>query len=213
MTNAHLSDRDIHTLLIDPETSADHLHVHLRQCEQCRTRFNLIREFTTTFQTHIEEAETDWITQKHKILSALPQSHALMFRWRLATAVIIPCLVIAFALVLRHIYVQKEYASKVDETEISENAWVAIEERPEIELPPTILLLGEWGREAFPQFLNFFTPIEEVYDEQKDSVHNSIHTSGTYRSVVIRCTRLSRSHYRREMVAAASSEGKTGAHA
>lgn len=185
MTNAHLSDRDMYTLLIEPETSAEHLERHLRQCEDCRTRFNRIREFTTTFRTHLDEAETDWRIQKRKILSALTQTRRPILRWRWATSVLVSCLVIVSALLLRHTYLQKEYVSKIYETGGSGNTWIATEDWGEIELPQTILILGDWEREDFPQFLNFFTPIEEVYDEEKDSVRNSIRNSDSYQFVVV----------------------------
>lgn len=185
MMNDHLSDRDIYTFLIEPENLADHQQLHLRQCEDCRTRFNRIREFTTTFRTLIDEADTDWKIQEAKILSAVSQNRLPMLRWRFATAVIVSCLVIVSALLLRHAFVQKEYVSKVDEREISGNIWIVTEERSEIEFPQTILILGDWEREDFSQFLNFFTPIEEVYDEEKDSLYNGIHRSDSHRSVVV----------------------------
>ena len=185
MTNAHLSDRDIHTVLIEPENFADHLQLHLRQCEDCRIRFNRIREFTTRFRTHVDEADTDWKIHKAKILSAVSQTHAPMLRWRLATAVIISCLVIVSTLYLRLAFFQKEPVSKIDETGSSGAIWIVAEDMGKIELPQTILILGDWEREDFSQFLNFFTPIEEVYDEKKDSLYHGIHNSDSHRSVVV----------------------------
>jgi hypothetical protein len=106
-------------------------------------------------------------------------------RWRLATAVIVTCLVIVSALYLRHAFVQKEYVPKVDETGGSGAIWIVAEDMGKIELPQTILILGDWEREDFPQFLNFFTPIEEVYDEEEDSLYHGIHSSDSHRSVVV----------------------------
>ena len=185
MMNDHLSDRDIYTLLIEPENFADHLELHLRQCEDCQTRFNRIREFTTTFRTHIDETETDWTMQKAKILSAISQNRMPILRWRLATAVSIACLVIVSALLLRYVYFQKEVISNIEQTGLSGDTWMVTEGRMEIELPQTILILGDWEGEDFPQFLNFFTPIEEVYDEEKDSLYHGIHNSDSHRSVVV----------------------------
>lgn len=185
MMNAHLSDRDMYTFLIEPENFAEHLELHLRQCKDCRTRFNRIREFTTTFRTHIDEADTDWKIHKVKILSAVSQTHPSMLRWRLATAVMVSCLVIVSALYLRHAFVQKEYVPKVDETGGSGAIRIVAEDMGKIELPQTILILGEWERENFTQFLNFFTPIEEVYDEKKNSLYHGIHSSDSHRSVVV----------------------------
>jgi len=48
------------------------------------------------------------------------------------------------------------------------------EVRVEVELPQSILLLAEWAREDFRQFLNFFSPIEEGSDETKDLVNDSL---------------------------------------
>jgi hypothetical protein len=185
MMNAHLSDRDIYTLLIEPENLADHWQLHLGQCEDCRTRFNRIREFTTSFRTHIDEADTDWNIQEGKILSAISKNRLPILRLRVAAAVIISCLVIVSALFLRHAFVQKEYGSKFDERGTSGNIWIVTEEGLEIEFPQTILLLGDWEREDFPQFLNFFTPIEEAYDEEKDDLYNGVHSSDSRRSVVV----------------------------
>lgn len=185
MTNSHLNDRDIHTVLIETEDLAEHLPLHLRQCQDCRTRFDRLKEFTATFRTHIDEADTDWKINKAKILSAVSQTHTPMLRWRLATAVSIACLVIVSALLLRYVYFQKESVSKIDETEGSGAIWIVADEMGKIELPQTILILGDWEREDFPQFLNFFTPIEEVYDEEKDSLYNGIHNSDSHSSVVV----------------------------
>lgn len=185
MMNSHLSDRDIHTVLIEPENFAEHLELHLKQCEDCRTRFNRIREFTTTFRTHIDEADTDWKIHKAKILSAVSQPQAPMLRWRFATVVIVSCLVIVSALFLKHAFVQKESVSKINETGESETVWIVADEMGKIELPQTILILGDWEREDFSQFLNFFTPIEEAYDEEKNSLYNGIHSSDCHRSVVV----------------------------
>jgi hypothetical protein len=185
MTNTHLSDRDMYTFLIEPENFAEHLELHFGQCEDCRTRFNRIREFTTTFRTHIDEADTDWKKHKDKILSAVSQTQTPMLRWRLATAVIISCLVIVSALYVRHAFVQKASVSKIDETGESGTMWIVAEEMGENELPQTILILGDWEREDFPQFLNFFTPIEEAYDEEKNSLYHGIHNSDSHRSVVV----------------------------
>ena len=184
MMNAHLSDRDMYTFLVEPENFAEHLERHLRQCKDCRTRFNRIREFTTTFQTHIDEADVDWKIHKAKILSAVSQTQTPMLRWRFATVVLVSCLVILSALFLRHAFVQKESVSKIDETKDSGATWIVAEEVGKIELPQTILILGDWEREDFPQFLNFFTPIEEAYDEEKDDLYNGIHSSDSHRSVV-----------------------------
>ena len=108
-----------------------------------------------------------------------------ILRWRLATAVSIACLVIVSALLLKYAYFQKEVISKGEQTGLSGDTWMVTEGRMEIELPQTILLLGDWEGEDFPQFLNFFTPIEEAYDEEKDSLYHGIHNSDSHRSVVV----------------------------
>ena len=185
MTDTHLSDRDMYTFLIEPENLADHQQMHLRQCEDCRTRFNRIREFTTTFQSHIDEAHVDWNIQKAKILSAASQTQTPILRWRFAMAIMVSCLVIVSALFLRHAFIQKESVSKIDETVDPGAIWIVTEEMGKIELPQAILILGEWERENFTQFLNFFTPIEEVYDEEKNSLYHGIHNNDSHRSVVV----------------------------
>jgi hypothetical protein len=185
MTDTHLSDRDIYASLIEPENLADHLELHLEQCKDCRTRFNRIREFTRAFQTHIDEADTDWNVHKAKILSAVSQTHTPILRWRFATAVLVSCLVIVSALFLRQTFVQKGSVSKIDETRDAGAIWMVAEEMGNIEFPQTILILGEWEREDFPHFLNFFTPLEEVYDEEKNSLYHNLDRSDSHRSVVV----------------------------
>jgi len=185
MTDTHVSDRDMHTFLIEPENLADHQQLHLEQCQDCRTRFNRIRGFTTAFQTHIGVADVDWNIQKAKILSAVSQTKTPMLRWRFATAILVSCLVIVTALFLKHSSVQKESVSKIDETGDAGSTWIVAEEMGTIELPQTILILGEWEREDFPQFLNFFIPIEEVYDEEKNSLYHGIHRNDRHRSVIV----------------------------
>jgi hypothetical protein len=185
MKNSHLSDRDIYTFLIEPEAFPDHLELHLRQCEECRTRLKRIREFVATFRTHIDEADADWKRQEAEILTAVSHTRPPVLKWRLATVVLASCLVFVSALFLRQAVFQKESVFKNHEAGVSGAIWIAEEDMGKIELPQAIQILGDWEREDFQQFLNFFTPLEEAYDEKKDSFYHGMHRSDRHRSVVV----------------------------
>lgn len=178
MKKAHLSDKEIYSMLIEPETVNEQLQLHLKKCENCRKRLNRITEFTNRFNEQIVHNEIDWTKERRRVLSAIFDSRQPLFRWRWGTAVILSCIIIISAFLVRHIYIQPNHDIKVEEAEFQKGIWIFAEDWGEVELPQSIILLAEWEKEDFRQFLNFFSPIEEENDEKKDVINDSLSNNG-----------------------------------
>ena len=174
MNNAHLSDKEIYSMIIEPETVDKDLQLHLKKCQDCRKRLNKIKAITKAFQEQIEDTEINWAIEKGRILSTI-SDHRLPVMWgRWKTAVIVSFILIISAFLLRQLYIQPSNDIKTEEIELLQEIRIFTEVRGEAELPPNILILAEWEREDFRQFLNFFSPIEEESDEKKDFINDSL---------------------------------------
>ncbi len=174
MNNAHLSDKEIYSMIIEPETVDMNLQLHLKKCQDCRKRLNKIKVFTKAFQEQIEDTEINWVIEKGRILSTI-SDHRLPVMWgRWRTAVIVSFILIISAFLLRQLYIQPSNDIKTEEIELLQEIRIFTEVRGEAELPPNILILAEWEREDFRQFLNFFSPIEEESDEKKDFINDNL---------------------------------------
>ena len=77
-----------------------------------------------------------------------------MRRW--GTAAILSGILIISAFLFGQLYIQPSNDIKIEETELLKEIRMYTEVRVEMELPQSILLLAEWAREDFRQFLNFF---------------------------------------------------------
>ncbi len=118
MNNAHLSDKEIYSMIIEPETVDMNLQLHLKKCQDCRKRLNKIKAITKAFQEQIEDTEINWVIEKGRILSTI-SDHRLPVMWgRWRTAVIVSFIVIVSAFLFKQIYVQPKNDIKIEETEL-----------------------------------------------------------------------------------------------
>jgi hypothetical protein len=174
MNTIHLSNKEIYSMIVEPDTIDENLQLHLKKCQDCRKRFNRIKGFLKAYQEEIEHTEINWTREKGKILSAVSdyRSPALRLRW--GTAVALSFIIVISAVLLQQIYFQPNNGSTIQVTEAQEQIWLFPESIREVEFPQSIVLLTEWGEEDFQQFLNFFLPIEEDRNEKKDFITNSL---------------------------------------
>jgi len=174
MNNTHLSDKEIHSMIIKPETSDKDPQLHLKKCQDCRKRLNRLKDFTKAFKEQVEHTEINWAIEKGRLLSTISDYRMPSLWGRWATAFIISFILITSAFLFRHIYIKPNNDIKTEETALLQEIQIFTEVRGEVELPPNILILAEWEREDFRQFLNFFSPIEEESDEKKDFINDSL---------------------------------------
>jgi len=174
MNNIHLSDKEMYSIIVEPDTIDENFQLHLKKCQDCRKRLNRIKGFLTAYQEQIEHTEINWTREKRKTLSAVSdyQSPALRLRW--GTAVALSFIIVISAVLLQQIYFQPNNGSKIEVTELQKEMWLFPESISEVEFPQSIVLLTEWGEEDFQQFLNFFSPIEEEHNEKNNSTTNSL---------------------------------------
>ena len=174
MNSDHLSDKEIYSIIVEPETVDEGLQLHLKTCQDCRKSLNSIKEFTTSFQEQVEHAEIDWTIEKGRILSTISDYRLPALKWRWGTAAILSSMIIISAFLFRQLYVQPHNDVRTEETGLQNEVRSYTEGMGEVELPQSILLLTGWEREAFRQFLHFFSPIEEESDEKKDLINDGL---------------------------------------
>jgi hypothetical protein len=174
MNSPHLSDREISTLLIDPEGIDRHLRSHMNKCPDCRKRLGALMGFTEAFHEQTEHSDINWAIEKGRILSGLSDNRLPLRGRRWGTAVVFSLIIIASAVLLRQLSVKPQHTVKIEEAELLEAIYISSEDMGEEELPRSLLLLSPWGREDFCQFLNFFSPLEEDRDEKKDFIDDSL---------------------------------------
>ena len=156
-------------MIIEPDTVAENLQLHLKKCHNCQKRLNRIKGFLETYQEEIEHAEINWSREKGKILSAVSDNRSPAFRLRWGTAVAFSFIIVISAVLLQQIYFQPNNGSTIKETELQNEMWLFDESMPKVEFPQSIVLLTEWSEENFQQFLDFFLPIEEEHNEKNNS--------------------------------------------
>jgi hypothetical protein len=174
MNTIHLSNKEIYSMIVEPDTIDENLQLHLKKCQDCRKRFNRIKGFLKAYQEEIEHTEINWTREKGKILSAASDYRSPAFRLRWGTAVVLSFIIVISAVLLQQIYFQPNNGSTIEVTELQKEIWLFEESIREVEFPQSIVLLTEWEEEDFQQFLNFFSPIEEDLNEKKDFNTNSL---------------------------------------
>jgi hypothetical protein len=184
MNTIHLSNKEMYSLIIDPDTIDENLHLHLKKCKDCQKRFNRIKGFLKAYQEEIEHTEIHWTREKGKILSAVSDYQAPALRLRWGTAVVLSFIIVVSAVLLQQIYFHPNNGSKIEVTEAQEQIWLFEESIREVEFPQSIVLLTEWEGEDFQQFLNFFLPIEEDRNEKNNSITNSLRINRFDQSIV-----------------------------
>lgn len=174
MNSRHLSDREISYLLLEPKGIDEDLQSHLNKCPDCRKRLSTLKGFTKAFQEQIKHSDINWAIEKGKILSRLSDNRLPLLRRRWGTVVVFSFIIIASALLLRHLSLKPQHTLKIEETELLNAIYICSEDMGEVELPRSLLVLSTWGREDFRQFLNFFSPLEEERNEKKDFIDDSL---------------------------------------
>ena len=174
MNNTHLSNKDIYSMIIEPETADTSLRLHLDECQDCLKRLNRIKTFTKAFEEQVEHTEINWAIEKARVLSTVSDYRlpAIWCRWRTAFSFLFIAIISAF--LFRQIYIQPKNDIEIEEMELLKEIQILTELRGEVELPQSILILAEWEEEDFSQFLNFFSPIEEESNEKKDFIDDSL---------------------------------------
>jgi len=183
MNNTHLSDKEVYSMIVEPDTIDENLQLHLKKCQDCQKRLKRIKGFLKAYQEEIEHTEINWTIEKGKILSAVSDYHAPALRLRWGTAVVLSFIIVISAVLLTQIYFQPNNGGKIEVTELQKEIWLFPDSISEVELPQSIVLLTEWEGEDFQQFLNFFLPIEEERNEKKDFNTNSFRINRFYQSI------------------------------
>ncbi|MCD6266380.1 MAG: hypothetical protein J7K02_10515 [Deltaproteobacteria bacterium] len=174
MNNIHLSNKEIYSMMVEPDTIDENLQLHLRKCKDCRKRLKRIKEFLKSYQEEIEHTEINWTKEKGKILSTVSDYRAPALRMRWGTAVVLSFIIVISAVLLQQIYFQPNSDRKIEETGLQKEIWLFPDSIGEVEFPQSIAVLTECEGEDFQQFLNFFLPIEEERNEKKDFNTNSL---------------------------------------
>jgi hypothetical protein len=174
LKNRHLSDREIYSMIIEPEGVDEDLRLHLEMCRACRNRQKGIEEFIEAFRDGIDQTEVDWTRERTRILSAISDHRSAPLWWRWGAVAVISCVVIVAAFVLRQFPVEPDRDMGVGERTALTETMISIEGMDEVEVPQGLLVLTYWEKEDFPQFLDFFTPIEEEDDEKEDLTNSGL---------------------------------------
>ncbi len=174
MKNTHLSDKEIFSMIIEPEGVDKALRLHLEMCRECRNRHNSMEEFTRAFREGIEQTEVDWTRERGRILSAISDHRSPSLWWRWGTVAVISSVVILAAFLLRQLPVEQDRDMGAGERAALTEARISTEGMDEVEVPQGLLVLTYWEKEDFPQFLEFFSPIEEEGDEKEDLTNNGL---------------------------------------
>jgi hypothetical protein len=172
--NAHLSDKGIYSMIIEPDSIDETLRVHLERCRDCRRRHDSLMQFTRAYQQQIEHTEMDWAREKGRILSAISQYRLPSLWWRWGTVAVVCCIVVISALLVRQLYLQPKHDIEFREREMLTEVSIFTDSVDEVELPEGLALLTEWEREDFRQFLEYFSPIEEEGDEKEDLTDHNL---------------------------------------
>jgi hypothetical protein len=174
MNTIHLTNKELYSMIVEPDTIDEHFQLHLKKCQDCQKRLKGIKGFLKAYQEDIEHTEIHWTREKGKILSAVSDYQAPALRLRWGTAVVLSFIIVISAVLLRELYFQPNNGSTIEETELQKEMWFFPEGMSEAELPQNIALLTEWEGEDFRQFLNFFSPLEEEQNEKNNFNTNSL---------------------------------------
>ena len=178
MNRDHLSEREISSLLIEPEQANEMIHMHLKECRTCRKRLRDLKGFTVAFHQQIATSEINLNAVKAKILSSRADRRLPIFSIRWGTAVVSAFVVIACAFLLTRVGVIPFKTTKIAEVGFLEGIHGFGEDMVESQLPEGLQALSGWDREDFRRFLDFFSPLEEEHYEKNDFINGSRSTSG-----------------------------------
>jgi hypothetical protein len=178
MSPDHLSEREMNSLLIEPEQADEMVHMHIKECSTCRKRLTDLKGFTVAFHQQVEASEIDLNGVKAKILLSSADRRLPIFSLRWGAAVACAFVIIACAFLLSQVGVIPFKSTKITEVGFLEGIHGLSEDMVESELPDGLHALSEWDGEDFSRFLDFFSPLEEEHYENNDSINSNRSTSG-----------------------------------
>ena len=179
MSSDHLSEREISSLLIEPEQADETIHMHIKECGTCRKRLSDLKGFTVAFHQQIGASEIDLNAAKAKILSSRTNRRLPIFSLRWGAAVVSAFVIIACAFLLSRVGLIPFKSTKIAEVVFLDGIHGLSEDMVESELPDGLEALSAWDGQDFHRFLNFFSPLEEEHYEKDDLINGNRSTSGT----------------------------------
>jgi hypothetical protein len=178
MSSDHLSEKEISSLIIEPEQADEMIHVHIKGCSTCRKRLSDLKGFTVAFHQQIAASEIDLNTLKAKILLGSTDRRLPFFSLRWGAVVASAFVIIACALLLSQVGVTPFKSTKMEEVGFLDGIYGLSEDMVESALPDGLQALSAWDGQDFRQFLDFFLPLEEESYENNDSSNGYRSTSG-----------------------------------
>jgi len=178
MSFDHLSEREMSSLLIEPEQADEMIHMHTKECSTCRKRLRDLKEFTVAFHQQIAASEIDLNAVKANILFSSAHRRLPIFSLRWGVAIVSALVIIACAFLLTQFGVIPFKSTRIAEVGFLDGIHGFSEDMVEPELPDGLQALSGWDRQDFRQFLDFFSPLEEEHYENSDSSSGNRSTSG-----------------------------------
>lgn len=165
--NKHLTDREIFSLMIEPEDVEKEVYYHLETCKKCQRRLKRLNDFTKAFQKYVTQDDIDWELEKQKTLaSSSGQNRPSFTKWKWAAASVFSILIVASLLVFSNLKHDNDHL--VSETELLNEIQIVTDFKGNNMLSESILYLSGHEPEESNSFLNLFLIIEEEYDEKED---------------------------------------------
>jgi len=167
MKDKHLTDKEIFSIIIEPEASERETYSHLEKCALCQKRFNKIKAFTGVFHEYVEQGDMNWTEEKQKILASISEQDRPSFlRWKWATAFTFACLILVSVFLFKQFYYNNEVL--ISERDLLEEIQIVTDFKGNVEFSQSILYLSGYEPEESNSFLNLFLPMEEDYNEKED---------------------------------------------
>lgn len=167
MKDKHLTDKEIFSIIIEPDTAERKAYRHLKKCALCQKRFNKIKAFTGAFHEHVVQNDINWALERQKVIATLSEQGRTSFiKWKWATAVAFSCLILVSVFLFKQFYNNNEIL--ISERDLLQEIQVVTDFKDNAEFSQSILYLSGYEPEASHSFFNLFLPIEEDYNEKED---------------------------------------------
>ena len=173
MNRAHLSDKEISSFLIEPDSINAFTKEHLEECHICRKRLDSIHGFTKSFQEQVENRSVRQQTGKNKTLARVSGHQFSMspLKWRFV--LVASCVLIFTVFLFNQTYFQKADNRRIDEAELLKEIRIFLDSECEVEFSESIQLIAGVEDEDFNSFLNFLSPIKEN-DYEEDNIYDNL---------------------------------------
>jgi hypothetical protein len=181
--NNHLTEKEIFSLILNPEDVGGGVYAHLEKCNLCQGRVKKLSDFTEAFQKHVKQDDIDWVLEKQKILaSSSRQDKPSFIKWKWAAASVFSILILVSLLFFNH--PKHDNDLLVSETDLLTEIQVVTDFKGNNKLPESVLYLSGNEPEESSGFLNLFSIIEEEYNE-KENITDDIFGAISYK--FLRC--------------------------